>query len=72
MKTNYAQIRSFMAKNAPEKFSEENLAKESKTLFEKKLAEDEKLLAAYEAKKLKSKAAIARARALKNKANQGN
>ena len=59
----YGKLKSFMAKNAVRK-SEDELKKESETLFNKRIAEEDKLIEAYKAKKVKSKSAMRKARAI--------
>lgn len=59
----YGKLKSFMAKNAVRK-SEDELKKESETLFNKRIAEEDKLIEAYKAKKVKSKTAMRKARAI--------
>lgn len=66
MKTEFSKTRSFMAKNAI-RLKEEELIKEAQAAYEKKIAEENALIEAYDAKKLKSKDAVRRAKAIKAK-----
>ena len=66
MKTDYSKIQSFMAKHAI-KLKEEELIKEGQAAYEKKQAEEDALLEAFNKKKLKSKDAIRKAQAIKAK-----
>lgn len=66
MRTDYSKIQSFMAKNAV-KLKEKQLIEEAQAAYEKKIAEENALIEAYDAKKLKSKDAIRRAKAIKAK-----
>ena len=63
MRTEYSRIKSFMAKNAVRK-SEDELKEESEALFLKRIEQEDKLIEAYKAKKVKSKSAMRRARAI--------
>lgn len=64
----YSDFRKFMDKNCKEKPSKMDLEKEANDLYVKKQADEEKLLSAFEQKKLKSKSAIAKAKAIKKAA----
>lgn len=66
MKDSFSQMRSFMAKKAPQKLSVEDLKKESEVLFVKKQAEEDKLVELYNAKKLTNKNTIRKARNIVN------
>ena len=70
MKTSYAKMQSFMAKNAPVKMTAEELKKEADELYEKKLKEDAYLLKLYNEKKLTNKKTIQKARAVAAKYNE--
>ena len=66
MRTNYSKMQSFMAKNAPTKMTVDELKKESEQLFEKRIAEEDRLVDLYKAKKLTNKATIRKARNIVN------
>jgi hypothetical protein len=67
MKDNFSKMRSFMAKNCPEKPSVEDLKKESEELYVKKLQDEARLLELYNQKKLTNKDTIRKARAIAQK-----
>ena len=67
MKDNFSKMRSFMAKNCPEKPSIEDLKKESEELYVKKLQDEARLLELYNQKKLTNKDTIRKARAIAQK-----
>ncbi len=67
MKDNFSKMRSFMAKNCPEKPSIEDLKKESEELYIKKLQDEARLLELYNQKKLTNKDTIRKARAIAQK-----
>ena len=67
MKDSFSKMRSFMAKNCPEKPTVEQLKKESEALNVKKLKEEAHLLELYNQKKLTNKNTIRKARAIAQK-----
>ena len=68
MKTQYAKMKSFMAKHAVRK-SIDDLKEESEALYLERLNKENALVQAYNDKKLKSKTVIRRARAIINQRN---
>lgn len=67
MKDSFSKMRSFMAKNAPEKKTCDELKEESEKLYLKKLEEEKRLLELYNQKKLTNKDTIRKARAIAQK-----
>lgn len=67
MKDSFSKMRSFMAKNCPEKPTVEQLKKESEVLNLKRLEEEARLLELYNQKKLTNKDTIRKARAIAQK-----
>lgn len=67
MKDSFSKMRSFMAKNCPEKPTVEQLKKESEVLNLKRLEEEARLLELYNQKKLTNKNTIHKARAIAQK-----
>lgn len=67
MKDSFSKMRSFMAKNCPEKPTVEQLKKESEVLNLKRLEEEAHLLELYNQKKLTNKDTIRKARAIAQK-----
>ena len=64
MKTEYSSFKSFMDKHG-KRTTEEELIKETKQYYEKRTANEDALLKAYEEKRLTKKESIARAKAIK-------
>lgn len=64
MKDSFSKMRSFMAKNCPEKPTVDDLKKESEELHLLKLKEEAYLLELYNKKKLTNKNTIRKARAI--------
>lgn len=67
MKTDYAKMKSFMAKHAASSPTLKDLKDEGDAFYLKKKQEEAKLLEAYNQKKLKSKKDIRRAKVLAQK-----
>lgn len=64
MKTKYGQIQGFMAKYGNE-MTREELEKEAQRLYDKRIADEDRLLRLYEEKKLTNKNTIRKAKAIK-------
>lgn len=67
MKDNFSKMRSFMAKNIPEKQTCDDLKEESEKLYLKKTEDEARLLELYNQKKLTNKNTIRKARAIAQK-----
>lgn len=64
MKTKYGQIQGFMAKYGNE-MTREELEKEAQRLYDKRIADEDRLLRLYEEKKLTNKNTIRKAKMIK-------
>lgn len=67
MKDSFSKMRSFMAKNCPEKPTAKQLKEEGEALHLKKLQEEARLLELYNNKKLTNKNTIRKARTIAEK-----